>query len=154
MGHYANKCPKAEKNPTTNTAPSTDCWKHQLPLSGDANTKTVNGTEYHWCSKCRNGVGCCSTTHGTAAHTAGFKKPPATGTTTTTQVEANVFETSAPRGLSLQYEDPEAYLSEAYYLYYSCMVFTYYLSIVSTVMNKFVCMVVFWSQIVTYGIQW
>jgi hypothetical protein len=39
MGHYANKCPKAEKTTSAGTAPLTARWKHQPPRSGDANTK-------------------------------------------------------------------------------------------------------------------
>ena len=62
-GHYALDCP--EKKPPASDAPPgggqnqfnqpPPAWMFQGPKKGEPETKTVEGVEYKWCSKCKLG---------------------------------------------------------------------------------------------------
>ena len=43
-------------------------WKHQPPAAGSPETKSVDGKNWHWCSKCGNGKGRWTQSHGTKDH--------------------------------------------------------------------------------------
>ena len=46
-GHYKNACPKLKNKGSKFVQKNT--WKYRAPNSGDPQTKSVGGVEYHWC---------------------------------------------------------------------------------------------------------
>jgi hypothetical protein len=76
-------------------------WKLCPPLLGHPQSKTVDGQEYHWCSKCNDGKGRWSPTHGTNDHTGSKPSPNAspqvntyesTGLYSQWSYESNMYE--------------------------------------------------------------
>lgn len=87
-----------QQNPNvTPTKKGKTSWKTKAPKANEPTSKTVDGTEYHWCAKCYGGR--WSATHGTDEH---VSKP-----TTPTTTETNVHET----GLYCQWA--EGWVSES-----------------------------------------
>ena len=95
LGHWSNDCPKPKsrngKSPRDasrrsqragpqrgrgtrpNRAQGNWNWKKVKPSEGESQTKTVDGSTYHWCDKC----GRWSPSHGTSGHTGGPPAPSA-----------------------------------------------------------------------------
>jgi hypothetical protein len=80
--HWKNdpKCPKKQGNVAPSPATGTKSkrekinWKYIGPKSGDPTSKTVNGTTWYWCNKCRgagNSKGRWTATHTTDTHGSG-----------------------------------------------------------------------------------
>jgi len=54
MGHYRNNCPEANGgNATGGTGDGARNWKRVAPADGAPETKTVEGKEYSFCTRCR-----------------------------------------------------------------------------------------------------
>ena len=57
-GHYARDCPDkkpAASGPNQQSQGPPPAWMFDGPKSGEPETKTVDGVEYKWCSKCKLG---------------------------------------------------------------------------------------------------
>ena len=60
-GHYKNKCPKRENKDGSNNSNSDNkssqsapkSWKRVPPKDGESEKKTVEGTEWIWCGRCK-----------------------------------------------------------------------------------------------------
>lgn len=97
-GHIKPNCPNP-RNPSGNLAGGGNAtaggsgarsWKVKPPRSGEPRTKTVDGTEWHWCGRCGGGNGRWSATHGTAEHNTNGQ--PSGGATTAANPQGNVHE--------------------------------------------------------------
>ena len=51
LGHYKSECPKLRGNKGSKFEKK-NTWKYRAPNAGEPQSKMVDGTEYHWCSKC------------------------------------------------------------------------------------------------------
>ena len=92
-GHFARDCPnktaspqvnfvntnnksrpnkKSNKNPTKRKQQPNKkgkSWRDTPPRSGAPKTVTKNGTQYHWCHKCKDGKGFWTKSHNASGHT-------------------------------------------------------------------------------------
>ena len=72
--HLIKDCPeKEDDSERKKKVKFEDDWKFKCPTDG-MKEKTVSGTKYFWCGKCRKGKGVWTTSHGTAEHKVGFLK--------------------------------------------------------------------------------
>ena len=102
-GHQIKDCPKPRPTAEQAKAKRHDSmakWKLIAPQSNESKTKTVNGGEFKWCSKCGN----WTTTHETESHTG-------KGTKTTKYQKGKKNETPAHTNLASW--EPSAWILEA-----------------------------------------
>ena len=75
--HLIKDCPQPQKIN----------WKNKPPRSGQPQSKSVDGKEYHWCAKCQGVKGRWSPSHGTDKHITGNRP-----NQTSSNAECNIHE--------------------------------------------------------------